>query len=152
MAINAFGTSMGQVRGLIPHIHKLTEIPEMTLRRWHAIIGEDPDWRPWHTHHGRHRRIFAPLEKISIVTFIRANFIDPGLIFTNSDFREIAVNAFLQSHAGSQKDPPPFQCSLGFFAPVTAIPSPSGFRRARFRGHESNPPRIRVSCPNLEPA
>jgi hypothetical protein len=61
MAINAFGTSMGQVRGLIRHIHKLTLIPEMTLWRWQEIIGEDPDWWPWQTHHGGHRRIFSRL-------------------------------------------------------------------------------------------
>jgi hypothetical protein len=34
MTINAFGTPMGQVRALTPHIRKLTGIPEANLRRW----------------------------------------------------------------------------------------------------------------------
>jgi hypothetical protein len=48
-----------------------------------------------HTHHDRHRRVFSPVGQPSIVSFIRANFIELGLIFTDSDFREVAINAFL---------------------------------------------------------
>jgi hypothetical protein len=58
------------------------------------MIRENPHWRIWHTHHGRHRSIFSPIEESSIVSFIRANSIEPGLIFAYSDFREIAINAF----------------------------------------------------------
>jgi hypothetical protein len=113
MVINAFGTPMGQVRGLIRHIHK-PRIPETNLRQWQNMIREDPDWWPWQTRHGRHRRIFSPLEEISIVSFIRADFIEPGLISNNFDFREIATNVFLQSHTDFDEVPPLFRCSPEF--------------------------------------
>jgi hypothetical protein len=71
------------------------EIPETNLWRWRHMTREDPDWRPCHTHYGHHRRIFSPLGELSIVSFIRANFIEPGLIFIDSDFREVAINASL---------------------------------------------------------
>jgi hypothetical protein len=48
-AINAFDTVMGQVRD---------------LRRWQDMIREMPNWRPWHTHHDRYRRIFSPSSKV----------------------------------------------------------------------------------------
>jgi hypothetical protein len=37
--------------------------------------------------------MFSPLEERSIVFFIQADFIEPDRIFTDSDFREIAINA-----------------------------------------------------------
>jgi hypothetical protein len=94
MAINAFGTPMAQVTGLMPHIHKLIGIPQRNLWQWQDMIREGPDWRPWHTHHGRHRHIFSPVEELSIVSFIRANFIEPVLILTDTDFLAVAINAF----------------------------------------------------------
>jgi hypothetical protein len=116
MAINAFLFPMGLVRGFLPQVQKLTGIPETTLRRWQRMIVEDPEWRPWHTHHGLHRRTFSPLEEIAIVSFIRANFIEPGLIFTDSDFHEIAMISFLEAHADAEETPPAFECSPGFIA------------------------------------
>jgi hypothetical protein len=95
MVIKAFDAPLGQVRGLKLHTHRVKGIPETDLWRWQDMIREDPDWRPWSTHHDRHRPIFSPLEERSIVSFIRPNFIEPGLIFTDSDFRKTAINVFL---------------------------------------------------------
>jgi hypothetical protein len=85
---------MGQVRGLTPHIRKFTGIPKTNLRRRQDMITEDPHWRPRHTDHGCHRHIFSHLEELSVVSFIWANFVEPGLSFTDSDFREVEINAF----------------------------------------------------------
>jgi hypothetical protein len=80
------------------------------------MIREGPDWQSLQTHQDRHPRIFSPLGEVPIIAFIRANFIDPGLILTDSEFSEIAINAFLQSHAGSDEARPLFQCSPEFIA------------------------------------
>jgi hypothetical protein len=40
----------------------------------------------------------------------------PGLIFTDSDFREIAMNPFLTKYEDAGPDMPMFQCSAGFIA------------------------------------
>jgi hypothetical protein len=58
--------------------------------------------------------MFSPLGELSMVSFIRINFIEPCLIFPDSDFREVAIDAFLQSHTASDEAPPPFQGSPGF--------------------------------------
>jgi hypothetical protein len=42
---------------------------------------------------------------------VRDNFIAPGLIFTDSDFREIAMNTFLTKHEDAGPDMLMFQCS-----------------------------------------
>jgi hypothetical protein len=116
MVINTFMTPMSGARGHIPHLHKITGIPETNLRRWQRMLAHDREWRPWHTHHGAHRRICSPLQETAIVAFIQDNFIDAGLIFTDSDFRELAMTAFLANHVDTEDALPPFQCSPGFIA------------------------------------
>jgi hypothetical protein len=83
------------------------------------MIANDPEWRPWRTYHGRRRRIFTPLDETATVLFIKINFPDQRLIFTDDDFREIAIATFLQARAHSEEIPP-FQCSPGFIAAFKA--------------------------------
>jgi hypothetical protein len=111
-AINAFGTPMGVVRRFIPQVHKITGISETNLRRWEERINRDPEWRPWQTNHGLHRRIFTALEETAIVFFLQTNFIEQGLIFIDSYFHEIAMNAFLEAHANPEKSICFFSASL----------------------------------------
>jgi hypothetical protein len=101
-------------RGLTAKVQNLTGIPETNLRRWRRLIAEDPEWQPWHTQHGEHRRVFSALEETAIVPFIVDKCISQGLIFTDADFREVAMNAFLSKYSPSKDLPPPFQCSAGF--------------------------------------
>jgi hypothetical protein len=54
--------------------------------------------RPWHTFTERHQRIFSEDEEAAFVSFVRDNFTAPGLMFTDSDLREIAMNAFLTKY------------------------------------------------------
>jgi hypothetical protein len=119
MAINAFLTSMGLTRALIPQVHRMTGIPETNLRRWQRMIANGSEWRPWHTYHGCHRRISTPLEETVIVLFIKTSFLDQRLIFTDNDFREIPMATFLQARAHFEEIPP-FQCSPGFIAAFKA--------------------------------
>jgi hypothetical protein len=58
------------------------------------MVSENPDWRPWHIHHGSHRRIFCPLEDLSVFSFIQANFTELSLVFTGSGFRKIEIKTF----------------------------------------------------------
>jgi hypothetical protein len=76
----------------------------------------DPIWRPWHTDDRRHKRIFSDDEQAAMVSFLRDNFITPGLIFADSDFREIAMNAFLAKYPDADLNMPMFQCSAGLIA------------------------------------
>jgi hypothetical protein len=113
-AINAFSTPMGLVRGFIPQVHALTGIPETTLRRWQQKIRDDRAWRPWRPRHGERHRIFTPTQETAIVSFITENFIRPELIFTDEDFRELAITALFENHAESPDPLPPFESSNGF--------------------------------------
>jgi hypothetical protein len=69
------------------------------------MIAEDPEWRPWHTHHGEHRRIFTQFEEVSIVSFILDHFIFQQLFFAASDFREVVMSAFLHKEDQSEDEP-----------------------------------------------
>jgi hypothetical protein len=62
--------------------------------------------RPWHIYAGRYKRIFSDGEEAALVSFVQGNFIAPDLIFTDSDFRDIATSAGPDMHM--------FQCSAEF--------------------------------------
>jgi hypothetical protein len=49
-----------------------------------------------------------------VVSFVGDNFVAPGLRFTDSDFRELAIDAFLGKCEDAGLDMPMFQCSAGF--------------------------------------
>jgi hypothetical protein len=89
---------MGLTSALIQQIHHMTGIPEMNLRRWQRMITKDPEWRPWNNYHGHRHCIFTPLQEIAIVLFIKTNFLNQRLVFTDDNFREIAMTTFLQTH------------------------------------------------------
>jgi hypothetical protein len=113
-AINALLAPTRLDRGLTAKAHNLTAIPKANLRRWRRMIAEDPEWRPWHTYHAAHRRIFSALEETAIVSFIVDMCISQGLISTDADIREVPMNAFLEKYIPSKDLPPPFQSSAGF--------------------------------------
>jgi hypothetical protein len=103
-------------RCFIPWLNSITGIPETNLRRWRKILQWDPMWRPWQTYAGRHKRIFAKDDEAALTTFMRDSHIATGLLFTDSDFCEIAMNAFLLKHQDSRAQTPIFQCSVEFMA------------------------------------
>jgi hypothetical protein len=110
-----------------------TKIPQATLYRWHKNWQNDRDWRPWgrKTHEDPPRRIFSDEEETALREFIIANYVTPGTLFTDDDFRRIAMNAFLLKHKDSEK-PPPFNCSKGFIKDFKVRNSFSS-RRAHYK-------------------
>jgi hypothetical protein len=73
-------------------------------------------WRPWQTHSGRHKRIFSRDEEAALATFVRDNCIAKGLILTDSDFCEIAMNAFSLKYQDFRVHMPMLKCSPWFIA------------------------------------
>jgi hypothetical protein len=67
-----------------------------------------------------HKKIFSDDEEAGLVSFVHDNLIAPGLIFTDSDFREIAMSAFLTKYEDDGPDMPMFKCSAGFIAKLKA--------------------------------
>lgn len=90
-----------QISQGFPSIYKIsrtTNIPESTLRNWKKQLMLDPEWRPWKNRHGYGHRIFTDAEEAAIKDYIFKNFLEPGFVFTNQDFIDIAVNAYLTKH------------------------------------------------------
>jgi hypothetical protein len=80
------------------------------------MVQPDPVRRPWRAYAGRHGRVFAKDSEAALAAFVRDNRIATGLIFADSDFWEIAMNAFLLKYQDSTAEMPMFQCHAGFIA------------------------------------
>jgi hypothetical protein len=57
---------------------------------------------------------FSTDGEVALVTFAQDNYIATGLIFTDSDLYEIAMNAFLLKYQKSRSEMLMFQCSARF--------------------------------------
>jgi hypothetical protein len=91
-----------------------TQIPQSTLDRWYKAWRADHDWRPWRLQaHAEHECIFTNEEEQAIREFIVANYLIPGRLFTNAEFREVAMDAFLTKFR-DRDQVPQFNCSDGF--------------------------------------
>ncbi len=100
--------------GMLTEIHRDFSIPIQTVSDWYKQYQNDPEWRPYlGKYHGLHHRIFTDAEEESIKNYIMENFVKPGKLFTNADFRDIAMNAFLEKHKDSETIPD-FQISNQF--------------------------------------
>ena len=98
-------------------IRKLSEkcnIPKSTVDRWYNTYQLDPDWRPYfNENHGLHNRIFTDEQEKAIADYIRENYIQQGILFTDQDFVNLAMQAFLTIHRNNEH-PPEFNVSAGF--------------------------------------
>jgi hypothetical protein len=73
-------------------------IPQTTLYRWYRTWKERSQWRPWGVEESDcHLRIFITDEEIAIREFLIANYVISGRLFTNEDFRWIAMRASWQN-------------------------------------------------------
>jgi hypothetical protein len=95
-------------------VNSITWMPETNLRRWQKMLQRDPMWHPWQAYAGRQKRIFW--KDAALATFVRDNCITTGLILPDSDFCEIAMNAFLSKHRDSSAEIPMLQCSARIIA------------------------------------
>jgi hypothetical protein len=119
----------------------LTGIPFQRLYARKLKGMEDPNWRPYtYEFCGLHHRVFAKEEEQALADYITLNYVLPGYLFTDTTFRQIAIQAYLEKH---QKDETPreFECSAGFIAGFIV-----GFKaRSNFslrRSHLKRRPRV----------
>lgn len=69
-------------------------IPYATMNGWWNQYRKNKEWRPYNTScHGLHHRIFTENEEKAISEFIQMEYIDPGFIFTNQEFRRVAMHS-----------------------------------------------------------
>lgn len=89
-------------------------VPHETLAGWYKQWSKDNEWRPYNYEcHGIKHRIFTKDEEKAISDFILTEYIQQGFLFTNFEFRRIAVDAFLMKYQDIE-DIPEFNCSDGF--------------------------------------
>ena len=111
-------------RGSIMSIHAETGIPYSTLSRWHRELMKNPSYNPLKKKYGQHKRIFTDEEEDAIADFIIENYINPGLHFTDDDFRVIAMEAWREKYLPILNSDDPnerkkfknFSCSAGFIS------------------------------------
>jgi hypothetical protein len=104
------------------------------------MIKEAPDWTPWHNHYGEHSRIFTDEQEDDLEDLIMRNWVDRNRLLTNDDFKEIAIEFWLQIAAAQGSEEAemeyisrhPFSCSAGFIADFKRAHDISS-RRSRFK-------------------
>jgi len=80
--------------------------PISTISDWYGHYQLNPEWRPYNgKNHALHNRIFTDEEENAIAEFINENYTNQGKLFTDEDFREIAMNAFLDKHQNDENLP-----------------------------------------------
>ena len=96
----------------IEECHAEFGIPPSTLYYWYAKWQTNNEWRPWDSDRRVQHRIFTDQEE-AMSEYIIVNFIVPGILFTNEDFKDLASQAYLEKYKDSETMPN-FQASDGF--------------------------------------
>ena len=100
-------------RGDIQKISKHTQFKIRTLYNWAEEIKKDPSFNPLNKKCGNHRRIFTDEEEDAISDYIIQNILMAGILFTDEDFEDLIMQAFLEKHRDDD-DIPQFAASKGF--------------------------------------
>ena len=93
-------------------IARETGIPKSTLYSWRQHWIKNRCWRPTNSAHGVHRRIFTDEEEQTVSEYIFSNFLLVNRAFTNQDFKDLIMQAFLEKHKDGPV--PEFSVSQGF--------------------------------------
>jgi hypothetical protein len=109
----------GYIRGVADKY----KIPSTTVRGWRDHVANGDDWLPWECDYGN-RAVFTEQEKEGLVSHVKDCYITPGKLFVDEDFRELAVEAYVEKldGLGNQSEEAmdqfvgshPFSCSKGF--------------------------------------
>jgi hypothetical protein len=103
---------MSHIRGFISRLSKTTSVPRTTLLDWRRQLNLSLTWSPWNTEYGKHLRVFSDEEGLALRVFILANFINPGLFLTDSDFRLLVMQFYSETHP--DHNPRGFGCWNGY--------------------------------------
>jgi hypothetical protein len=95
-------------------------VPQRTVRGWHFHWTLDRDWSPWDTRKRRMAHlIFSLGEEFEIAQRIWEEISVPGTLFTDADFRAIAMEEYMARYWREDEDwrlHSSFQDSNGFIA------------------------------------
>ena len=103
-------------RGDIQQISAHTGFKVRTLYNWADALRKDPNFNPLVTKCGQHLRIFTDKEEDAITDYIITNILLQGILFTDEDFEDLIMQAFLEKHRNDPEDAPirQFSVSKGF--------------------------------------
>ena len=108
-------------RGSYAMLSAITKIKKTTLSTWKTNLRNDISWRPSRAHYGQHLRIFSPEQEFELVERIRRDYLEPGLFYSDQDFRTDALNFYWEQVFERCKDDPTivlrvpeFSCSVEF--------------------------------------
>ena len=101
-----------QNKNSINSLYLRTGIPKTTLYTWKMCYTNNNKWAPYNNRKGKCNRIFTKEEEEYLVTYIK-NLLQTGNIFTNEDFKEIALAYYYNKQCNDNK-PISFSCSNGF--------------------------------------
>ena len=109
-------------RGDLAEVSNQTGIPYSTISRWHQALGKNTRFNPLDRKWGQHKRIFTDQEEDMIADYIVLNYIQPGIYFTDEDFKELALQAWQEKYLPIYNSDDPeirkqfkeFHCSRGF--------------------------------------
>ena len=85
-------------RGDIPKISSHTKFKISTLYEWANRLKDNPDYTPLKQKYGENKRIFTIDEEDHISDYIISQIIMKGVIFTDQDFEELIMSAFLEKY------------------------------------------------------
>lgn len=105
-------------RGIIPLIAKHTHFKLRTLYNWADALRKDPNFNPLNKKCGNQHRIFTDEEEDAISDYIIENILKAGFLFTDEDFEDIIMCAFLEKYkdATEFQTIPNFNASRGFIS------------------------------------
>ena len=103
-------------RGDVQKISESTKFKIRTLYEWRDALKENPNFNPLEKKTNQDKRIFTDEEEDAISDYIITEILSKGILFTDEDFEELIMEAFLEKHRNDPEDAeiPRFQASKGF--------------------------------------
>jgi hypothetical protein len=80
--------------GKMASISMQYRVPYSTVRRWYQCLKDDPEWSPFVTAWGEHRRVFDDATESAMAEEIRDNYIRLHRYFSTDDFVALAMRWF----------------------------------------------------------
>jgi hypothetical protein len=133
-------------RGDPGQIRKTLGVPLKTSRGWYRHWLRDPRWRPYRPNLHQRCRLFTDDQEAALAQQVRDDYLSKGYLFTNADFRVMAINSYYQwNPIDAEAENPPvkqFMASNGFLN--------SFKKRHRFSSRRSHFKRRSPPNPELE--
>ena len=91
---------------MLSQLSREFSIPKRTVSNWYKQYQNGPNLRPYSTiNRSLSHHLFTDKEERNITEFIKENFTKRGQLFTDTQFRELAMSAFLFKHRDEDQIP-----------------------------------------------